>query len=41
MYKAGVSSNIQIVSGQKKVLCILDYVYVNSMVYIQDKKHAE
>ena len=37
MYKAGLSSNIQIVSGQRQALCTLGFVYVNFMVYIQDK----
>ena len=42
MYKAGLSSNIQILSGLKKALCTLDFVYVNFLVYsIQDKKNAE
>ena len=34
MYKVGLSSNIQIVSGQKKALCTLGFVYVNFMVYM-------
>ena len=38
MYKAGWSSNIQIVSGQKIALCM--YMYgIN--IKIQDKKHSE